>query len=104
MRKCNSVFMIKRFNKTLMHISKLRKTYNKYQSHKNWRCNSQQNHLDEKRKAIEMLNAKEMNDNKTFWGKIKPYFNKYGSSTYCITLKRSISTKKRKSKYYESLF
>ena len=70
----------------MLHISELQNSYNKYQSHKNWCSNCHRNHLDENRNEIEMLNAKNMTDNKTFWQKIKPYFNKYGSCRYCISL------------------
>ena len=91
LRPKNNPFVSKKLRKNIMLPSKLKYSFNKHRSYKNWckykrQCNFCVNLLRRtKWNFVENVNEKIIPDNRIFWKEIKPYFNDTGCLSSKIT-------------------
>ena len=90
----NHLFMTKALRKAIMTRSRLKNAYLKTRNSRTWESYMKQrnvstNLLKKKRKSeyFRNLNIKDLDDNKTFWKKNKPFFSDKGLETNNIILK-----------------
>ena len=87
--------MTKALRKAIMTRSRLKSIYLKNQNTTNWnnyksQCNFCTNLLRKtKRDYFHNLNIRELNDNKKFWKRIKPFFSNKGLANNSIVLKEN---------------
>ena len=92
-RANNHQFMTKALRKAIMTRSRLKNAYLKTRNSKNWENYKKQRNFctnllkKTKSEYFRNLNIKELNDNKKFWKKIKPFFSDKGLETNNIILK-----------------
>ena len=92
LRYNNNSFMSKELRKNIMLWSKLKNSFNKDRSYKNWcKYKRQRNFYVNllritKGNFFKNVNEKKISDNRTFWREIKPYFNGKGGMPSKITL------------------
>ena len=92
-RANNHQFMTKALRKAIMTRSRLKNVYLKTRNSKNWENYKKQRNFctnllkKTKSEYFRNLNIKELNDNKKFWKKIKPFFSDKGLETNNIILK-----------------
>ena len=85
--------MTKALRKAIMTRSRLKNAYLKTRNSKNWENYKKQRNFctnllkKTKSEYFRNLNIKELNDNKKFWKKIKPFFSDKGLETNNIILK-----------------
>ena len=91
-RHNNNAFMTKELRKKIMLQSKLKNIFNKERNHINW-CNykCQRNRClsvlrKTKKEYFNILNIKQVSDNKLFRKSVKPFFSNKGSNSSKITL------------------
>ena len=95
LRASNHKFMTKALRKAIMTRSRLKSIYLKNQNTTNWNnCKSQRNFCTNllrktRRDYFRNLNIRELNDNKKFWKRIKPFFSDKGLANNSIVLKEN---------------
>ena len=95
LRANNHEFMTKALRKVIMTRSRLKSIYLKNQNTTNWNnYKSQRNFCTNllrktKRDHFRNLNIRELNDNKKFWKRIKPFFSEKGLANNSIVLKEN---------------
>ena len=95
LRANNHEFMTKALRKAIMTRSRLKSIYLKNQNTTNWNnYKSQRNFCTNllrktKRDYFRNLNMRELNDNKKFWKRIKPFFSDKGLAHNSIVLKEN---------------
>ena len=86
----NGAFITKKLREEIIKRSKLKNSFNKNRSHKNWcKYKTQINYcvnLLRKSKKQYFSNISDVTDNKCFWKFVKPYFSNKGSNSNKITL------------------
>ena len=91
-RFTNNPFMAKQLRKAIMHRSILKNVFNKNRTPKTWDSYKKQRNFcvnllrKTKRKYFENIDVKDINNNKKFWNKIKPFFSNKASNTNKLML------------------
>ena len=95
LRANNHEFMTKALRKAIMTRSRLKSIYLKNQNTTNWNNYKSQHNFctnllrKTKRDYFRNLNMRELNDNKKFWKRIKPFFSDKGLANNSIVLKEN---------------